>query len=111
VLLRLGYKVLEASNGAQAVKIANKLSGKIDLLLTDVVMPGMSGPNLVDEVAAVQPGMKVLFMSGYPEPAYADGQLLEAEKPLLRKPFNQPDLARLIREVLESSTANAPTAE
>jgi len=111
VLLRLGYKVLEAANGAQAVKIAKKVGGKIDLLLTDVVMPGISGTHLVDEILAIQPEMKVLFMSGYPEPAHADGETLEADKPLLRKPFQQPELAGMIREVLEQSQASGTAAE
>jgi two-component system cell cycle sensor histidine kinase/response regulator CckA len=111
LLLRLGYKVLEAASGAQAVKIAKKLGSKIDLLLTDVVMPGMSGPHLVEEIAAIQPEMKVLFMSGYPEPACADGETLEADQPLLRKPFKQPELARMIREVLEQSQMSGAKAE
>jgi len=111
VLLRLGYKVLEAANGQQAVKIAKKLGSKIDLLLTDVVMPGLSGPRLADEISVIQPGMKVLFMSGYPEPGDADGQALEADKPLLHKPFKQPELARTLREVLEGNATSVRTAE
>ena len=91
--------------------ISIDFASEIDLLLTDVVMPGMSGPHLVDEIAAIQPGMKVLFMSGYPEPAYEGGETLEAEQPLLRKPFKQPELARMIREVLEHSQVGDAKAE
>ncbi len=101
MLMRLGYKALEARNGETALRIAKKFGGKIDLLLTDVVMPGLSGPDLVAQVATLNPEMKILLMSGYPQPSVANGEVLRRDKPMLKKPFKQQDLARIIRKVLE----------
>jgi two-component system cell cycle sensor histidine kinase/response regulator CckA len=107
MLLRLGYKVLEASHGSQALNIARKLGQKIDLLLTDVVMPGISGPQLSHEIAALHPAVKVLLMSGYPESVSGKAVTTSVGMPLLEKPFKQPELARKLREVLEAAAVNS----
>jgi two-component system cell cycle sensor histidine kinase/response regulator CckA len=108
LLVRLGYKVLEASNGAQATKIARQLGDEIDLLLTDVVMPGINGPKLADELVRLQPSLKVLYMSGYPEHGRDTGQISVLGKPMLQKPFKQIELAQKLREILEDASAKTP---
>ncbi|HKV05644.1 MAG TPA: PAS domain S-box protein [Candidatus Acidoferrales bacterium] len=100
-----GYSVLEAANAGEAVEMARKVRGKIDLLLTDVVMPGMSGPELANELVSLYPGIKVLYMSGYAEFGSRQNRASRQDHPLLQKPFTQQTLARKVREVLKSSRA------
>ncbi len=102
LLSKLGYTVLEASNGVEALSVAREYQGTIDLLLTDVVMPGMSGPQLADEFHSIFPGTKVLCMSGYTEFAPGHDQVLRRGRLLLQKPFTQQDLARKVRKALEA---------
>ncbi len=109
LLSSLGYKVLEASNGLQAVRVVRQQGNEIDLLLTDIVMPGLRGPNLANEVTSLFPDIKVLYMSGYPESA-CSGTISLGGKPLLEKPFKQADLARKLREVLEGASVGQPLA-
>jgi PAS domain S-box-containing protein len=100
---RLGYVVLVAADGASALEVAARHEGPIDLLVTDVVMPGMSGPQLADALRARRPGTPVLFMSGYAD----DDVLLEgvqsAGLPFLPKPFTPAELARRVREAMAAS--------
>jgi len=98
-----GYAVLEAANAMEAMEIARQARGKIDLLLTDVVMPGMNGSELADQLVSLYPGIKTLYMSGYTEFAVPLSDILQQERPLLQKPFTQQSLLRKIREVLENS--------
>ena len=98
-----GYAVLEAANGREALNIARQPHGKIDLLLTDVMMPGMSGPQVADELASVHPEVRTLYMSGYTEFAQGHDQIFQQGRSLLQKPFTRQDLARKIREVLEAN--------
>jgi PAS domain S-box-containing protein len=98
-----GYDVLEAANGNEALQVARQKSGGIDLLLTDVVMPGMSGPQVADGVVAVDPDVKVLYMSGYPELAAKNEELTKAGRRFLQKPHTLTDLTRAVRETLEAS--------
>ncbi|MGA8766669.1 MAG: ATP-binding protein, partial [Candidatus Acidiferrales bacterium] len=98
-----GYAVLEAANAIQAMEIARQVQGKIDLLLTDVVMPGMNGSELADQLVSLYPGIKTLYMSGYTEFAVPLSNIVWQERPLLQKPFTQQNLLRKIREVLENS--------
>lgn len=102
-----GYKVMSATNGADAIKAAQKYNAPIDLLLTDVVMPGMNGRMLAKELAPIQPKMKVLYMSGYTDSAIADHGVLEAGTYLLRKPFTEIELTQKVREVLDSAPPTA----
>jgi two-component system cell cycle sensor histidine kinase/response regulator CckA len=97
-----GYQVMTATNGADAIQAAQNYHGPIDLLLTDVVMPGMNGRALAKYLAALQPKMKVLYMSGYTDSAIADHGVLEAGTYLLRKPFTEDALTQKVREVLDA---------
>jgi FixJ family two-component response regulator len=87
----------------EAVKLAERWDQPIDLLLTDVVMPGMSGRELADRLAVKRPGMKVLYMSGYTNEAIMRHGVLEPGIFFLEKPFSQEALARKLREVLASA--------
>ncbi len=100
-----GYTVLEAANGTQAMEIAHQNDGKIDLLLTDVVMPGMSGPELAGQLVSLYPQMRIIYMSGYTDFAAPQSEFLEPTRPLLRKPFTQGNLVRKVREVLQNNFA------
>jgi PAS domain S-box-containing protein len=101
-LQRRGYAVLEAENGAQALQLAAQHPGSIDMLLADVVLPGLSGMALVEQLLRVQPGLKTLFMSGYAGETIAYHGLLEPGVTLLQKPFSPLTLARKVRAVLDS---------
>jgi PAS domain S-box-containing protein len=102
LLRRYGYTVIEAANGGEALLLGRTRAGSIDLLLTDVVMPHMSGKELADEMRRLNPGMKVLFMSGYPGEAVAGKGVLEIGAPLLQKPFTATSIARIVRETLDA---------
>jgi PAS domain S-box-containing protein len=101
ILERFGYTVLEAANGMDALGTA-KNGATIDLLLTDVVMPEMSGRELVDRFATLRPNTKVLFMSGYTDDAIVRHGVLRPGTAYLQKPFSPDTLARKVREVLDS---------
>jgi PAS domain S-box-containing protein len=103
ILERNGYTVLEAPSGKAAIDIATQRHGPIHLLLTDVVMPEMSGRQLADQLTAQRPEIKVLFMSGYTNDAVVRHGVLEAGIAYLQKPFTPDGLARKVREVLDSS--------
>ena len=100
LLEQSGYTVLEASDGLEALEIAWQHKGPIHLLLTDVVMPRMSGPALAKPAAALHPELKVLYMSGYTGYSYVSQGLVSSESELLQKPFTRDTLLRKIREVL-----------
>jgi PAS domain S-box-containing protein len=97
-----GYKILEAEDGAAALQIAAGYAGTIDLLLTDVIMPGMNGRELAASVAANRGEIRVLYMSGYTENAIGHNGLLDVGINLLQKPFSLPALKDKVREVLDS---------
>ena len=105
-LRELGYTVLESSTPAHALELAREHPGPIHLLLTDVIMPGMRGPDLAARVLEARPGIKVLFMSGYVDDAGLGGAGVGAgadRRPgvsLLAKPFTQDALAQRLRELL-----------
>jgi two-component system cell cycle sensor histidine kinase/response regulator CckA len=105
VLQPLGYKVLEAPNGieALALALAERHKEPISLVLTDVVMPGMSGRELADRLMLLRPKTKVLFMSGYPDDAAFQHSVVPSGVPLLQKPFTSDALARKVREVLDAT--------
>jgi two-component system, cell cycle sensor histidine kinase and response regulator CckA len=96
-----GYNVLDAADGTEALEVARGCSRPIHLLLTDVVMPGINGRVLAERLAAMQPSMKVLYMSGYTDSFIAGHGVLEAGTHLLHKPFTQEALARKVRELLD----------
>ena len=101
ILEKAGYTVLEAPNGRTALEIARKRSNKIHLLLTDVVMPEMSGRKLSEEFSAVRKDAKVLFMSGYTDDAIVRHGVMSAGVDYLQKPFSGDALLRKVREVLD----------
>jgi signal transduction histidine kinase/CheY-like chemotaxis protein len=104
VLGDLGYRVLCADSAAAGLAIAREEEQPIDLLVTDIVMPDMHGPVLARELAPLQPGMKVLFVSGYSDSDISDQGVLDPTLDMLQKPFTQDSLARKVREILDENT-------
>ena len=103
-----GFRVLSAANGEAALEIASRHSGIFDLLLTDVVMPGMNGRVLAEKLSLRQPGLKVLFMSGYTDSFIAGHGVLQKGTNLLHKPFTEEVFISKVREVLDGGkTASA----
>src|SRR5208337_179105 len=98
-----GYKILEAEDGAAALQIVDGHQGAIDLLLTDVIMPGMNGRELAARITKLLPDVRVLYMSGYTENAVGLDGTLDAGINLLQKPFSLPALKDRVREVLDSA--------
>jgi CheY-like chemotaxis protein len=103
VLRAHGYAIVEAASAEQAEELAGEHGGCIDLLLTDVVMPGMSGRELARRMTARMAKLRVLFMSGYTDNVFAQGGVLETGTSFLQKPFSPRGLAAKVREVLDSS--------
>jgi len=97
-----GYKVITASNPTEAAQVCERHEGPIHLLLTDVVMPTMSGRQLAEHVAFLRPGLKVLYMSGYTDSAIVPHGILKEGTPFLQKPFTPEALAHKVREVLDT---------
>jgi CheY-like chemotaxis protein len=97
-----GYKILEAEDGAAALQIVDGHKGVIDLLLTDVIMPGMNGRELAVHITKLLPEVRVLYMSGYTENAVGHDGTLDVGINLLQKPFSLPALKDRVREVLDS---------
>jgi PAS domain S-box-containing protein len=107
-LLRgMGFEVLEAGNAAEALRLALSRTDPVDLLLTDVVMPGASGPDLAARLSAHQ-SVPVLFMSGHADVSLAESDVL-ARSPFLPKPFSPAQLERKVREVLQGAGADVPS--
>jgi CheY-like chemotaxis protein len=98
-----GYTVIEASNGAEALRLAAEHKGRIDLLVTDMVMPGMTGQELAGLLQKVCSGLAVIYMSGYSEDAAAEAAQSDASTRLLTKPFSKNMILRTLREVLSRS--------
>lgn len=101
IMRKSGYQVLEAADGAGALRLIDDRRSFIDLMLTDVVMPGMGGRQLVERLPAFLAGMKVLYMSGYPDEAIGRHGFLDPGTPFLQKPFTADSLLRKVREILD----------
>ncbi len=99
-----GYTVLEAEDGHTALEISGMHSGPIDLLLTDVVMPGISGGELAERISRFRPGIKILYMSGYTDQAVVHQGILDDDAVLLQKPFTMASLASKLRDILSAET-------
>jgi two-component system cell cycle sensor histidine kinase/response regulator CckA len=106
-LSRSGYTVLEANDGAEALRVSQQHHGPIHLMVTDVVMPKMAGPKLAALLAHERPEMKVLFVSGYAEKTVLQHGNIDVTTAFLQKPFSLKMLARKVREVLEASEVHA----
>lgn len=102
VLKARGYRVLEAADAPSALQIARAYDGAIDLLVTDVIMPGMNGPQLASELARARPTMRVLYISGYAENAVVHHGVFDAGLQYLAKPFSPGEFAHKVREVIEN---------
>jgi len=100
-LEHFGYQVIVASSGAEAVKLFRKCNGKIDLLLTDIIMPGFGGKAVAEALRAQRPDLPIIFMSGQPFDV-VPGELLKGERAVfLQKPFKPQEVARKVREILD----------
>ena len=102
ILRRNSYNVLEAENGEAALNIADQHPGKIDLVITDMFMPGLRGPEVVERLAPKRPGLRALFMSGYADQDARTG--VPAGANFLNKPFSGQELAKAVEEVLKGPT-------
>lgn len=103
ILERQGYRVLEARNGAEAVRISQAHEGPIHLILADVVMPQLGGPEAVERLHHLRPEMRVLFLSGYSARVVATKDDTAYGRAYLRKPFTFDELAQKVREVLDAT--------
>jgi CheY-like chemotaxis protein len=103
ILERLGYRVLQARNGTEAIAEVQGYGARIDLLLTDVVMPGMNGGELATQLVLHNPEMKVLFTSGYTEDVISHHGVLAEGVSFIGKPYTPSSLARKVREVLDKA--------
>lgn len=101
MLFRAGYRVLEAANAGEALLIVEDREEPLRLLLTDVVMPRVSGPKLAKRLVQLHPEMKVLLMTGHPRDELLEGR----EWPVVQKPFSPATLLEAVRSVLEGARA------
>ena len=106
MLRKQGYQVLEAGDGFEALRLAQELDGTLNLLVTDVIMPGMNGKDLADKLKESRPNLKVLFISGYSDDMIARHGVLEPGVALIEKPFDSNSLAHKVRQVLEITGFN-----
>ncbi len=102
MLEELGYTALAAASGDEALTVARRHSGTIPLLLTDVVMPGMNGREVADQLQQIQPGMKAIFMSGYTDRILTNTGSLDSAAAYLQKPFSLDQLAEILRQAEKS---------
>jgi PAS domain S-box-containing protein len=100
MLTSSGYQILVANDGMEAIRIAATHPGRVDVLLSDVVMPEMSGPEVAEQIKAIRPGVRVLFMSGYDQPFLASRGRLGPRTEVMQKPFSRDDLLAKLRQVL-----------
>jgi two-component system cell cycle sensor histidine kinase/response regulator CckA len=105
ILEMAGYTVLEAARGAEALRLCREFARPIDLLLTDVVMPQMSGPELARQIAVLRPGAKIVYMSGYTDDALGHHGVLDPDIILLPKPFTPVSLMQHLRRALDPPAA------
>jgi two-component system cell cycle sensor histidine kinase/response regulator CckA len=100
-----GYDVVEASDGSEALRLLERANGNLDLIITDVIIPGLDGTELARRAAIVRPDLPILFMSGYTDHEIVRRGLLESDKPFLQKPFTPDALIRRVAELLDRKNA------
>jgi two-component system cell cycle sensor histidine kinase/response regulator CckA len=105
-----GYAVLEAKDGLEALDVASQHQGKIDLVLADVVMPRMSGPDFLNRLKAIRPETKAILMTGYAEYSGSDSQQTSFQRQILQKPFSIASLVEKIREELSRESSKEVVA-
>jgi CheY-like chemotaxis protein len=103
MLQSMGYTVIEAHNGSAALNTIAQVTAPVDLVVTDMVMPEMSGAEMVQTLHATRPNMRVLFLSGYAEEALSHNGKLEVGLHFLQKPFSRAELARAVRKALSAA--------
>lgn len=110
ILTQAGFKTLLAGQGHEALELIQRRTGKIDLVVTDVMMPGLDGPTLARRIRHDWPAIPVLFMTSYPGDTLADQGLLARDIPRIEKPFNTRSLIRQVRSILHlpPSTPGTP---
>ena len=101
ILANQGYRVLEAGDGVAALAMLNGEHTPIQLMITDVVLPGMGGRELAEQVARLRPEVSILYVSGYTDDVILQHRLVERDVTLLQKPFTARSLAARVREVLD----------
>jgi len=107
-LLQMGQNVYSASSGEEALKIIRDFEVEVDLLLSDVVMPGINGIELARKLVGDYPSIKVIFMSGYMRPALSDQNFTKFENGFLQKPFSGKTLTSRVKKVLAELNRNSP---
>jgi two-component system cell cycle sensor histidine kinase/response regulator CckA len=102
-LTNKGYKIVEASSGEEALEVMKNQGEDIDIIITDVIMPGMNGPSLISKIQTNYPKVKVIFISGYAEEAFSDAYGVENDNDFnfLSKPFTLQQLVAKVKDVLE----------
>ncbi|MBI5070913.1 MAG: response regulator [Deltaproteobacteria bacterium] len=111
VLHRLGYEVLVARDGCEALQLVQQHAGRIDLLVADVVMPGLSGPDVAMRALQLRPDLRILYLSGYPQVFVDEGGIIGDGVELLRKPFTPELLGSRVRRLLDQGASAAAGAE
>jgi PAS domain S-box-containing protein len=107
-LQECGYKVLTAASPSEGIRIVETHKGPIPLLITDIVMPGMSGRALAEKLTALRPSLRVLYISGYTDDVVLRYGVMDSGQAFLQKPFTKKDLATKVRELLDASMPNSP---
>jgi DNA-binding NtrC family response regulator len=102
-LQKTGYTVLAAASAREALDIVRGHAASIDLVITDVVMPDMNGPELVRQLAPIRPGIRTLFMSGYLDDALGDHGMLPSDVNFIQKPFSPRVIAQKVRTILDGA--------
>jgi CheY-like chemotaxis protein len=100
MLVTLGYRVVEAHDGNEAVRVLQRDAHRIDAVLTDIAMPGLNGKQLGETVARCWPRVRVLYMSGFPAQRVLETGALDPTHPFMQKPFTEEQLGRKVRELL-----------
>jgi two-component system, cell cycle sensor histidine kinase and response regulator CckA len=111
-----GYQVLDTEDSGEAIRLCNRHAGKIDLFITDVVLPAMSGPQVAQRLSVLRPDMKILYISGYPgrdlvRHGLSDGASDQEDTGFLEKPFTPEALALRVRQVLDARTVEEEDAK